>query len=256
MPEPRQIFSFAYFKNYHFVLSDLASMASTEPWSFTNDTIPTNAILDNYFEYTFRRLKFENKIYNSSDNKLAGFNTGLMTSNFEYISAFFEVNMIPGASNPYYFKRFYTNSDISISKNFPPIPEAADYFKDPTLLIYNPRASLSYNVEHIVDDNIERFPESIKANRDMCRRLLAGALEETIKRLRANYKIAVPHCYQNRIQLLIPLYLLSSTGNPDLALAIEKIDKEKYFAITCLTMRMAYQNARLIVKPESSWLVP
>ena len=81
--------------------------------------------------------------------------------------------------------------------------------------------ALKLNVDHIVDDNIERFPDTLKENKNLCRRLLNGAIEETKKRLLANYKLAVPHCYENRVQLLIPIYL-TGEGNPDIALAIEK----------------------------------
>ena len=42
---------------------------------------------------------------------------------------------------------------------------------------------------------------------------------------------------------------------PDLALACEKKeDGSCYLGRTCLTMEMAYNNARLIAKPESEWL--
>ena len=41
-----------------------------------------------------------------------------------------------------------------------------------------------------------------------------------------------------------------------LALAIHKISADTYTARTCLTLKMAYNNARLIVKLQSVWLRP
>ena len=53
--------------------------------------------------------------------------------------------------------------------------------------------------------------------------------------------------YDGRIQLLLPLCL---TGDkPELALTIQREDGF-YAARTCLTLDMAYNNARLIVAPR------
>ncbi|VYT65531.1 Uncharacterised protein [Collinsella aerofaciens] len=55
--------------------------------------------------------------------------------------------------------------------------------------------------------------------------------------------------YDGRIQLLLPLCL---TGDkPELALTIQREDGF-YAARTCLTLDMAYNNARLICHPETS----
>ena len=69
-----------------------------------------------------------------------------------------------------------------------------------------------------------------------------------------NYKLAVPHYFKGQIQLLIPL-CFGKTDNPDLALVLTKMDGY-YQAHTCLSMDMAYLDARLIAKPESNWLLP
>lgn len=60
----------------------------------------------------------------------------------------------------------------------------------------------------------------------------------------------MPQFYGGRIQLLLPLCL---TGDkPELALTIQREDGF-YAARTCLTLDMAYNNARLICRPETSW---
>ncbi|MDR0931433.1 MAG: DUF3825 domain-containing protein [Victivallales bacterium] len=209
--------------------------------------------------YTFRRLKAENnKILYSIENRYACFNTGLLTPTYEYIYAFFEANNKQSkSSQPFFFVGFFKGIDSRITSHFSILPEIANYFSDPSLLIYNPNLPIAPNIEHIIADNTQRFPEALRNNPDLCRITMSGAILDTQKRIRANYKLAVPHwhCYMNKIQLLVPLYLLTPSGNPDLALAIEKVENQ-YIARTCLTMAMAYQNARLIVKPESTWLLP
>lgn len=61
----------------------------------------------------------------------------------------------------------------------------------------------------------------------------------------------MPQFYGGRIQLLLPLCL---TGDkPELALTIQREDGF-YAARTCLTLDMAYNNARLICRPETSWI--
>lgn len=76
------------------------------------------------------------------------------------------------------------------------------------------------------------------------------------KKVSANYKIAVPQYFNGKIQLLLPL-CLKDGKTPDLALVVTKNDKGNFYqGHTCLTMDMAYNNARLIARSESNWLVP
>lgn len=56
--------------------------------------------------------------------------------------------------------------------------------------------------------------------------------------------------YGGRIQLLLPLSL--TVDKPELALTIQR-ENGFYAARTCLTLDMAYNNARLICHPEISW---
>ncbi len=80
-----------------------------------------------------------------------------------------------------------------------------------------------------------------------------GALEYAKIRIKENYKAAVPQYFNKKIQFLIPI----SLGDPsivDLSLAVGK-EGGVYTGHTCLTLDMAYNNARLIAKPESDWLV-
>lgn len=72
--------------------------------------------------------------------------------------------------------------------------------------------------------------------------------------INANYKTAVPQYYKGKIQLLIPICLINENV-PDLALVVSKNEiGNQYLGHTCLTLDMAYNNARLIARPDSIWL--
>ncbi len=137
------------------------------------------------------------------------------------------------------------------------LPEMADFFEKPDLLIFNPKCKLIPDIDHIIEDNIGRFPPHLQKtdNADL-RRQLTGSIDEVKKKMRTNYKIAVPQFYDNKIQLLLPLCLTPGSPNADLALVVHKLNDKTYTARTCLTLKMAYNNARLIVKPQSNWLRP
>lgn len=73
-----------------------------------------------------------------------------------------------------------------------------------------------------------------------------------------NYKLIVPQYWPktNGIQFLMPIYLSGEfAGRPDLALVLEK-RATCYQGTTILTLDMAYQNARLVAKPDDFWLNP
>ena len=65
--------------------------------------------------------------------------------------------------------------------------------------------------------------------------------------------IVVPQIYQQRVQYLLPL-CLTDMENPDLAMTLCEMDGY-YIGSTCLTLQMAYLNARLLARPTAPWLV-
>ena len=102
-------------------------------------------------------------------------------------------------------------------------------------------------------NTLKRLPDFIK-NSERPLESLKGYIDTAIQRVTANYKLAVPHYYQDKIQLMIPL-CFSKDNTPDVALVLDKRNGNHYQARTCLTMEMAYMDARLIAKPESNWLI-
>ena len=121
--------------------------------------------------------------------------------------------------------------------------------------MYNTKIPLRVNSTHILDDpaNNARFPKSLINSPNLIT-LLEGAIEVAKKRIDANYRVAVPQYYQGKIQFLIPL-CLECMEKPNLALAVGK-NGFFYSGKTCLTLEMAYNNARLITKPSNEWLKP
>ena len=90
--------------------------------------------------------------------------------------------------------------------------------------------------------------------------MLDSARETLKKKLKRNFKLALPFYYRNtetgesKIQLLAPLYF---PGAPvRLALVLNKIQSDAkvyYEGVTVLPVEWAYMNSRLIVRPDEEW---
>jgi hypothetical protein len=215
-------------------------------------------VLESYLRWTFIRLNSEQKV-RIVDGRAATFNTGLVTPNQEEIFALFEPNG-PEHSLPWKLKGFRVASNIELLRVFGgDLPEMAEYFTDPTELLYDRRCDLMINLDHIIDENISRFPASMSENKHLARNLLQSAESNTRKRVQRNYKTAIPQFYQGRIQLLLPL-CLEQPSRADLALVVSRISVDNgsdvYRGNTVLTLDMAYNNARLLARPDSDWLTP
>lgn len=252
------LFKFAYFPKYDDSIIFLAeNLAQNENWDFSDATEKKYSILKNYLEFTFRKLIEEKKVAYTNDNKHSCFNTGLFTENLEDIYAYFERNNFTNSNTQFVFKAFLKHSDNRLLSLFGNnLPDVANFFEKPESLIFNPKFEIIPDLDHIIKDNLDRFPIHLRHDDADLRRQIIGAIAEVSKKARSNYKIAVPQYYDGKIQLLLPLCLTSGSPNPDLALVVHKLNDTTYTSRTCLTLKMAYNNARLIVKPQSSWLKP
>lgn len=258
------LFRFAFFPKYEENIKDLAeTLVDAEPWDFSDSNEKKFSILKNYLNYYYQRLKEESKILFTKDNEYCIFNTGLVTRNQEDIFAFFQIFKVNEFSkdnhSQYFFKSFLKHSDPILLEKFGELlPEPANFFEKPELLLINPKYKIIPDIEHIIEDNKNRFPAHLqKSDNAELRRQIKGAIDDVTKKVRTNYKIAIPQYYDGKVQLLLPLCLTSGSPNPDLALVVNKVlGQEIYSAVTCLILKMAYNNARLIVKPQSEWLKP
>lgn len=176
----------------------------------------------------------------------------MTTEYFDPIFAAFSENNSEDGDEPFFLRGFFTESQHPLTC-FPRRPDPANYFTDPADLIYDRRLSLVRNVEHIVE-RIERFPPHY---RDNPRRLVNAvdiAISRAEQRVIRNYKTAIPQYNRGRIQLLLPL-CLDDPAVADVALVIGK-EGAVYKGYTVLTLDMAYNNARLLTRPDREWLIP
>lgn len=252
---PDRLFDLIYIPVMDDKLDELAELAEYESWDYQNTPSTRNKpVLFNYIQYTYSKLVDENKIVLSDDGQAVTFNTGLVTPNQEAIFAYATTNRNPGSQSPWFFNGWKRKGDHDLTK-FSNLPDMAHYFDDPSSLVFDPRKDLRANIEHIVSDNKERFPEPYKSMDDYAvQTFLKGAIDNAKERVRRNYKTAIPHFYRGRIQLMLPL-CLGSPVRADLAIVAED-HGSFYRASTCLTLDMAYNNARQLARPDKDWLLP
>jgi hypothetical protein len=266
--DPRKVFAaFRYEQvkgeTWETPFEGLVCLAKPEEWGFESPEFVQKhnsryPILQNYLNYTFMRAQELGLIAYSSDERRACFNTGLQTPKEKDIYATFYKNLQAETYNaPDWTFYSFADSYSGITSCIRPLPDIPTYISDPGDLIFDTRMDLEVNYNHILDDNIDRFPDQLQSNPTMALRALKGAIESLKDRILRNYRIAVPHWYEGKIQLLLPLNLVSSDNAADLVLVVDK-DKQAalYKARTIITMDIAYMNARLVANPGRNWLTP
>lgn len=259
---PQNILEFAYLPDYTNQINTLAQLAIAENWTRENKQ---NSVLANYIAHTFKRLAY---LYNHEDDctkknqwiyfcpkpLTACFNTGLYTKNYNKIYALFVQNTSQKPDKqPLKLKGFFDESSFELV-HIPILPKRATYFSDIKDLIFDTNCDLRINLDHILNDeeNFMRIPEQYR-NGSNIKTLFNGAIEIAKKRIASNYNIAVPQFFEGYVQLLIPISLGEDISHTDLVLAVSR-NNGVYLGKTCLTLDMAYNNARLIAKPEAPWI--
>ena len=186
------------------------------------------------------------------------FNTGLPTRDYESdIYAYFQKNTEYPAntSKQWFFIKFCVSTEREMTA-FHKLPDIAEYWENPSDLIFDKRLDIRFYDKHIVEENIDRFKEvGLNYPPDILIRLLEQATENAGKRVRRNYKIAIPQFYtdkvanQSKIQLLLPL-CFDHTNKAILVLVISK-EGNIYLAKTVLPLDWAYMNSRRIITPDA-----
>ncbi len=250
-------------------------------------------ILKSYLRYTFIRLQHERKVVSTPNSKFKAFNTGLLDRLLRPIYALLSpypttaqiwdlTFCIPGEGS----------AGKALVAQFSQLPAPANYLKDPSKAFYHLAAGLpEVDWPHIIKDNMERLPyafishyaptnftpldtkmlesgqfhaykkafaDALDADSIAYRNLvnrLSEALSRTLLKTQINYKTAVPTYYPNinSIDLLLPICLIEE-GIADCAIVARRSDSGTYIGHTILTMRQAYNNARLICKLDEHWL--
>lgn len=238
----------------------LIKLAQPELWTYKKvKDIDPYRILRNYIFFTYDRLKEEHKFIYSSDNRYFCMNTGLLTNYNQEIIAIFSKNEVP-AKQAWFFNGFFKETDKIFTTNFSKLPQMANYCDNASDLIFDNSLEIGLKKEHIIDDNFQRFVEAGYSDKHLINTLLDSAKMTLEKKLKRNFKLALPFYYhntetgENKIQLLAPLYFPGASVK--LALVLNKIKssaKEYYEGVTILPVEWAYMNSRLIVKPDEEW---
>jgi hypothetical protein len=251
----KPLYRFALIPRIDDKLALLAGLADPEDWSYRHtQTDKQHPILYNYLHYTFARLEEEGKVGFDENQTHSLFDTGLTTPHEQPIFMTFEENRFPDDTRKWHFRSFCHEGERDLN-HFGQLPEAAHYFDDPADLILDTRLDFRPKLEHVVQDNRQRFPEPYRGMGDyQLRTFVSGAIDNAIQRVKRNYKAAVPQYYKGKVQLLLPL-CLSDPRKADVALVVEK-GSGFYRASTCLTLDMAYNNARQLARPDQEWLHP
>ncbi len=268
-------FSFDNWNDGFAFLDDIASNSIPEKWTYHYHTsgIP-HPILKSYLENIFGKLKRESgKILTSDDGKFIIFNSNLLDKYFHEVFIVAEVINDEGEKNyknPYRLKSLtdLIKQGFKVNghqvKNLADLPHKPSFFKDINEVIFQTNWVIDRSFEkfeHIIEDRKDRFPAGYQTKKnDELARALDNAINYAVAIAERNYKFIVPQYrpQDDKIQLLMPIYLSGSfTESPDFALILDPdVENQIYLPQTILPLDAAYQNARLIAKPDEYWLNP
>jgi hypothetical protein len=267
--------SFDNWRDGYSFLDDLADNTIPEKWiyNYHKSGIP-HPILKAYIENIFEKLKKEEgKILINDDEKYVVFNSNLLDKYFHEIYIIAEVLNEEGEisyKNPFRLKSLTDLIRLNFKikgkqiKTLEQLPEKPTFFRDINEVIFQTDWTIDRSFEkfeHIIEERKDRFPSEyhVKKNDELAR-ALDNAINYAVAIAQRNYKFIVPHYrpQDDKIQLLMPIYLSGSfTEKPDFALILDPDAKhEIYTPQTILPLDAAYQNARLIAKPDEYWLNP
>lgn len=264
--------SFERFQDGLDFLKDIAESTISESWSYQHQqTKIDHPILKSYLENIIIRLKYEesngksDRFVYSRDKKYVMFNTNLLDKFFHDVVIVGKVVEEDGKElimNPSRATSSKKILDLGFNRETKPQPPI--FFDDVNDVIFRPTWKIdddfdAYN--HIVEERIDRFPEKYREETsESLARKLDNAIQYAIAMAQRNYKFIVPmyRPQKDKIQLLMPIYLEGTySKKPDFALVLTPDDKNKlYLPETILPLDAAYQNARLIAKPDEAWLNP
>ena len=252
------MYSFAYCGSdvsFTGMLQYLSGIAEEEKWSFDEDK--PYSILKKYILKTFEQCNKQGKISYSSDNEWCCLNTGLLTKNGKDIYIVFNKNRRTNKASEWYLKGFYDSADRFFMETFDkPYPEIATYTDNFEELFFNPFLPIEINIDHILDDNWERISLEIPFPKNILKTLIVGVIEQMKIKVKRNVRLAVPQFYNNKIMHLLPIvFPVDDDKEITMALAVEKISDKIYRANTIFSKETAYEKARLLMKPESNWLI-
>lgn len=260
---------FAGFQDFDGAIQQLLQpgLCEEEDWDYIQKPTGNNPILRSYLNHTCERVVNQGKCKTgraSDGTEYLFFNTGLVDVFQNEIFAYFKKNYRYSANQPWgirvpewWFLEFNTDQSY-YRKYFNESPEIATYFEETEVqkLVFDTTLTIRPNWEHLNKRRTRVDSEEIQR---MTEQEFRDAIEDSIamakKRIKRNYKTAIPHFYNNDIQFLVPLCERKDRGKALAAMVIQK-SEQIYEVTTILTLDQAYNNARLLAKPDREWLNP
>lgn len=248
-------------------LEDIAQATIPESWRYKNKvTTIKHPILKNYLETLFIKLKKEGKVLKSKDGKYIIFNTNLLDKFFHAMYIIAEVQEAEGLEVYFHPVRTAEESYTTLKKyGFEDVhPEPPKFFDEVNEVIFNTswKIEKEHNaLKHIIEQRIDRFPPNMQGQDPyVLAKKLYDAIAYALVIAQRNYKYIIPIYYPkfDSISFLMPIFMDGTYNTyPDFALVLETDAKNKiYIARTILELETGYQDARLIAKPDESWLNP
>jgi hypothetical protein len=283
-----RLFDFAFVPNYPEPLERLKQLAQVEFWG------RGGRMLKSYFNHMFDKVMDDGLMMFAPDGDASVFHTGLQTERLQQIYAVFVKNERDDAQE-WFFRGFTTENNVGLGEvlaKFEELPERPRFLIRCEQAFYDLRVGPpECDWAELILTNISRVPrmliseatkgrielpdlrdvgkdvylESLEAAalvlKDdpglewLCEEL-ADALEVSMDQLTLDYKLAVPtwHAKDRCPALSLPLRVGSK--DPNIVLAVVWNDETRlYDTVNLLTPEMAYNNARLVARPEAGWLV-
>lgn len=251
-----------------------------------------NPILKSYLEFTYYHLLDEDEKAEDKKKKIITyngkcyFNSGLLDKHFrqiiivgDYSDMHKDIKGIGKCSWKLISNiKALDQNEAEIAGMFEEnaLPKIASYFNDYRQIVFDAKLRISLNDKHIFEDGLargrlpkykekyHRFKDSIEEKEKLLSEIsrdFDSALARTKLLAERNYKLAIPQYRKEtgEIQFLLPIYLgeQEEYDIPQCALVISLDNTNRvayYKGKTILTLDMAYNNARLIAKPDIFWL--
>ena len=283
-----RLFDFAFVPNYPEPLERLKNLAANEHWG------RGARMLRSYFNHMFDKVMDDGLLTVHPNGNSAVFHTGLLTRSDQDIYAVFVPNERDDAQD-WFFRGFSTRDAIGLGDllaEHEDLPARPRFIQRPEQAFYSTQSGQpECDWPSLILDNVSRIPRElihdatedrillpdlrdigkeayIECLEEVERRLaddeglkvlvswFESALDRAMDKLDIDYKMAVPswHAKDKCVALMLPLNTHQRGVN--IALAVKWDEANGYYiGLNLLTLEMAYNNARLIARPEASWLV-
>lgn len=278
-------FHFQDFYALNTFLESVATKALTEPWRFANDTSKLQyPILKNLLEFTYYQAFRQKKISRNEMEGVVVYNTGLVTNEIQEI--YVMADIVPYEKPNALFKEYYTNPRVVVSGSYnfgclvldipnPPVfydKTAKELFFD--LEAASRPGGILLNEAHIFGENWNRIadtmgPEALQYSSSVQLRKVAfeNAVRLSLRMERVRpVVVSQVNAESGRVQFLLPVFMGGYceqnidgervTVLPNCVLVLDDTGNGYYRGSTILSLNMAYQNTRLLRRPDCFWLDP